>query len=155
MNHRQPEDTRDRPNNHPNSPDTAGGLCVTDADTSRSQRARTGESVEGVMLSVDKGVYRQGEEATVHLINGSDREIGYNACFSARESRMGGEWVRIESLRMCTAALYLLDPGERTSFSEPISNEWGAGRYRIVLRFYPSDEAESLLLATNPFDVTS
>lgn len=84
------------------------------------------------LLSVDRAEYAPGDTARVTLRNRLDQPLGYNLCLSAREMRVGSEWRRIEPLRMCLGALFILEEGEEARHEEPITEEWAPGRYRMV-----------------------
>lgn len=107
----------------------------------------------GVVFRADRPAYSHGDTALVILRNDTDQRIGHNLCTSARERREGGGWVRIEPLRMCTAALYGLEPGEETTHPEPITGEWVPGEYRIVTTVEITETGERGEVFTGSFRV--
>jgi hypothetical protein len=89
----------------------------------------------------------------VQLVNDSGESIGYNTCSASRERKTGATWVRIESLRLCVLALYLLKTGETVSFEELVGADWQPGTYRIALRIERFSKDDSFYLGSRAFAV--
>lgn len=129
----------------------AGCAALTDpgAGTRAESLAR-----DGSLLTVDREEYSHGDVARVRLVNRLDQPIGYNLCLSARELWTGSEWRRIEPLRSCIAALFILEEGEEAPHDEPIAEEWEPGRYRMVTSVELMEDGERLEVVSEPFTVT-
>lgn len=128
--------------------------CGTPAEPdARRSDGSVAPLVDGFALAIDRKVYRIGDSIAVELANRGGEPIGYNGCYMARELLIGGGWRRIESLRLCAAVLYTLDPEASVQLAEEVSAEWQPGSYRLVLQVAKLRSGRDLLLYSPTFEV--
>lgn len=126
-----------------------GCESLTGAASGPSESALGGAAIT---LEVDRTSYAPEMDIVVRLNNGLDEPIGYNACTIASEVEADGRWRRIESLRLCTAAIYTLESGESVSFSEPVDG-WARGRYRLVLSVHRFSAQRTEVVTSSAFTI--
>ena len=107
-----------------------------------------------VVFRTEQNRYSQGDTARIFLRNSTYQPIGYNLCSAGREFRIGNEWQRIESHRVCTMELRILDHAAEAARSEPITSEWQPGEYRMVTSVELMRSGTRHVIFTPPFTVT-
>lgn len=103
----------------------------------------------------DRAQYGSDEAITLTLSNRTAKKVlGYNLCSSTLEEFRAGKWqpAALESW-VCTAVLYLLDPGKQASFIFDLEKPIPAGVYRFKAKIEVHDKSEHLELTTNEFRV--
>ena len=92
----------------------------------------TGPSPE-LRITPDQPAYVAGGTATVTVQNLGDEAVFYNLCPVKIERRSGLGWVELsyESLKLCNAALFQLQPGESASEQVELPNGQ-SGTFRVV-----------------------
>ena len=113
----------------------------------------TGADPSAVLLSTDQASYRQGLTVSVSLSNQSGSPVGFNPCRAEGERWTGDSWQRISPLRLCTEDLDRVAPGATAAFPEPVSREWEAGLYRIVVPVVFLDRSERVEIFTETFRI--
>lgn len=91
----------------------------------------SGESVEGLRLSVRPDRVLAGDSVVLTLSNRSGETIGYNLCTSALERSTEGGWRDVPSERVCTMELRTLPPGDDARYTIGIEPDRTAGAYRF------------------------
>lgn len=125
---------------------TAGGDAAEPAPpvppaTSTPSADSATMSNPGVQVTLDRTSYNAGAMVTLTLVNGTARDLGYNACTRIVEREVSGAWTAVpEPDRVCTMELRLLAKGETVKEQTDLPAA-AAGRYRIALNF--SDESAS------------
>lgn len=87
---------------------------------------------------------------TLRLANGTSEQIGYNLCTSQLQREVSGRWEPVESDRICTMELRLLQPGGEDAFAIELEGV-AAGRYRFVTSVERAGAMPEL--ASEPFRV--
>lgn len=102
----------------------------------------------------DRAQYDGGETIALTLVNRDEKRVlGYNLCSSTLEELHAGKWqpVILQEDWVCTAVLYLLDPGKQASFDFDYDRPMPPGVYRFKTKVVKNGKDELVELATNEF----
>ena len=96
----------------------------------------TGPTPE-LRITPDETAYVSGSMATITVQNLGDEVLFYNLCPTIIERREGFAWISLnyESLKLCNAALFQLQPGESVSEQVELPTVSGSGTYRVVFPY--------------------
>jgi|GEM_PF-3285176 len=85
-------------------------------------------------ITPNETAYVSSGTATLTVQNLGDEVLFYNLCRAEFERREGLGWVKLsfESLKLCTAELSQLQPGESVSEQVELPSVSGMGTYRVV-----------------------
>lgn len=119
----------------------------------------TGSAPE-LRITPDETAYVSGSTATLTVQNLGDEVLFYNLCPTIIERREGFGWVSLnfESLELCNAALFQLQPGESVSEQVMLPTVSGSGTYRVVFPYISTsstdrDDIPRERKASEPFTV--
>ena len=119
----------------------------------------TGSAPE-MRITPNETAYVSGGTATLTVQNLSDEVLFYNLCQVIIERRQGFGWVSLnyESLKLCNAALFQLQPGESVSEQVLLPTVSGSDTYRVVFPYISTsssnrDEIPREAKASEPFTV--
>lgn len=119
----------------------------------------TGSAPE-LRITPDETAYVSGSTATLTVQNLSDEVLFYNLCQVIIERREGFGWVSLnfESLKLCNAALFQLQPGESVSEQVELPTVSGSDTYRVVFPYISTgstdrDDIPRERKASKPFTV--
>lgn len=104
----------------------------------------------------DRAQYGGDEAISLTLANRDEKgSLGYNLCSSTLEKLHAGKWQAVAPQEdwVCTAALYLLDPGEQASFVFDFDQPIPPGVYRFKTKIEINDKRERVELTTHEFNV--
>lgn len=112
-------------------------------------------TVPGLRYETDRAAYSSSDEIVSQLVNASEHDVGYNLCTSALERRTGGGWavVRRSPERPCILPLYILRPGQTTTYREPASAVPQPGTYRLRAQVEAPLNNGTRHITTPPFTV--
>jgi hypothetical protein len=88
----------------------------------------------GLRITPNETAYVSGGTAIITVANLGDQAVFYNLCPVRFERRAGFGWTELsfESLKLCNAALYQLQPGESITEQVELPSVSGTGTYRVV-----------------------
>lgn len=111
--------------------------------------------ITGIHYQTDRTTYSRWDEIVSQLLNATDHDIGYNLCLARLERRVGGGWVEVRRTpeRVCTMPLYILRPGQSTTYREPASVVPAPGTYRLRTTVEAPLNNGMRSVATEPFTV--
>ena len=109
-------------------------------------------------FSTDRLHYQPGDSVMLRLENTTDHIIGYNLCTATLEVKRDDKWVSQPSLRICTAALFPLQPQESTGEHYPLDASLASGTCRFALKIYSleidaSEKRANSAIYSNTFNV--
>ena len=114
----------------------------------------------GVTVSMDAASYAPGATVRLRIVNGTQHQLGYNACTRTIERNTGGNsWSPVtETGRMCTMHLALIQPRSERGDNTDLPAALAAGTYRLTLRFSPqaptpSGQTAPIVASTGAFIV--
>jgi len=114
----------------------------------------------GLRITPNETAYVSGGTATLTVRNLGDQVLFYNLCPVIIERREGRGWVSLnyESLKLCNAALFQLQPGESVSEQVALPTVSGSDTYRVVFPYISTsstnrDEIPRERKASAPFTV--
>lgn len=107
----------------------------------------------GVVLETDADVYAPGGSMTLTLENQGDEPVGYNLCVHGLERRSGDAWTSVESERVCTAHLEMLEPGQSAAYGTTVPADLASGEYRVRIPLYLPDREEQRDVVSAAFQV--
>jgi hypothetical protein len=106
-----------------------------------------------VMLRTDADSYAPGGSMTLTLENQGSERVGYNLCVHGLERRSGDAWTSVESERVCTAHLEMLEPGQTASYETTVPEDLASGEYRVRLPLYLPGREEQRDVVSGTFQV--
>jgi hypothetical protein len=115
----------------------------------------------GVTIDLDRTRYAPGSQIQLRLTNHTNDMLGFNPCTRSIERRQGDAWsLIIESDRVCTMQLYLLNPHATRTDVTDLPARFEPGTYRLVLAFTrespgvtPQTPASTIQVVSPPFVV--
>lgn len=112
-------------------------------------------TVRGLRYETDRAAYSRNDEIVSQLVNASEHAVGYNLCTSALERRTGGGWAVVQRSpeRPCILPLYILRPGQTTTYREPASAVPSPGTYRLRAQVEAPLNNGTRHITTPPFTV--
>lgn len=115
----------------------------------------------GLRITPNETAYVSGGTATLNVQNLGDQVLFYNLCPVIVERREGFGWVSLnhESLKLCNAALFQLQPGESVSEQVELPSVSGSDTYRVVFPYIRTSASGGELpherKASEPFKVAA
>lgn len=104
-------------------------------------------------FSTDRLQYQPGDSISIALKNTTSRTIGQNLCTITLEQKQNDGWLSMPSLRLCTAALYPLEPNESAHDVFFLGDGQETGTYRFMVKIYLPETNANSAIYSNTFTV--
>lgn len=107
------------------------------------------------VFSTDRESYAPGATLVIRLRNPHQHGVGYNLCSSILERQAGGAWQisEVGNDRVCTMALWTLEPGRTATFNVQLDSRLPEGEYRFRTNLENLDARTSERVFTNTFRI--
>lgn len=128
----------------------AGGNQSAPSDRQPSNGEARPEPSDEISLEAAPQQVNAGATVQLTLVNGTEQSLGYNLCTSTLQTGGGSE---IQTDRVCTMELRMLEPGETTTYPYDLPGVLEDGSYRFTTSVQRMGSGNRSMVTSNSIEV--